>query len=68
MKILVLILLVFSTQAFALVAKNCNSQEFATLDLAHTTAKSHINKAHQVLQNNDDALITAGLKKYFNVD
>jgi hypothetical protein len=68
MKLIVLMLLAYSTQAFSLAAKNCNSEEFATLDLAHTTAKSYIDKAHQIIQNNDDALISAGLKKYFNVD
>lgn len=68
MKMLALCFLLFSAQAFALDAKSCNSEEYATLDLAHKTAKSHIEKAHQVIQQNNDALITAGLKKYFNVD
>ncbi len=68
MKIIFFFFLVYSTQLMALDTKGCNSEEFATLDLAHQTAKSYIEKAHQVLQNNDVVLITAGLKKYFNVD
>lgn len=60
--------LIFSTApAHALDAIKCSSEDFATLDLAHTTAKSHIEKAHQMLSSNDP-LIVSGFKKYFNID
>lgn len=68
MKIISILFLVYSTQLFALNSKGCNSEEYATLDLAHTTAKSYIEKAHQLLQQNNSPLIASGMKKYFNIN
>jgi len=68
MKITVLFFLLLSTNVFALNAKHCSPQEFATLDLAHNMAKSYIEKSHEILEKNESSLITSGLKKYFNVD
>lgn len=67
MKKTLLIFLLSSAPAFALNAIKCSSEEFATLDLANTTAKSYMEKAHQLLASNDP-LVVSGFKKYFNVD
>ena len=67
-KTFILFFLVLSSQAFALDATKCTSEEFSTLGSAHELAKSYIEKAHEILEKDKSPLIALGFKKYFNVD
>jgi hypothetical protein len=68
MKIILTLALIYSNFTFALVTKNCSTEEELTLTTAHEVAKSYMNKSYEILQNPQHELVKDGLQKYFNID